>query len=379
MEELDELLTQIGLRSKDSTASTIFSQVANLFRRLTNPDAAEVTMAMTPQGLPIITARAEFGEADGEGGADEAGFIEHDKALRLLDEVLAESGYKMWLVLDRLDEAFVGFPEAEIPALRALFRSYLDFQEFEHVRLKLFVRRDLFGRIIDGGFVNLTHVNARKVEILWDDEDLFDLLCRRIEENEGLMSDLGLDGRPREELFDAVFPDQVDPGEKRPTTWNWMLTRISDGNGIRPPRNLIDLATKAHEAQQRREAREDREFAPGEALIAGDALKRGLEALSSERVQDTLLAEAGNYANTINLFRDGKAEHNLASLATILGIPEDGALTAAKPLIDIGFLEQAGESFKVPMLYRDGLNITQGKAFEAGAGHAGAEDDEPRA
>lgn len=34
-----------------------------------------------------------------------------------------------------------------------------------------------------------------------------------------------------------------------------------------------------------------------------------------------------------------------------------------KILLEIGFLEPIGESYKVPMLYRDGLGITQGKAF----------------
>lgn len=146
-----------------------------------------------------------------------------------------------------------------------------------------------------------------------------------------------------------------------------MQTRIADGNGIAPPRNLIDLASKAQQAQQRKEAREDREFEPGEPLIGGDALKRGLSALSTERVQDTLLAEAGDYADTIALFRDGKAEHNTASLAEILGVDTGAAIDATKPLLDIGFLEQTGDSFKIPMLYRDGLKITQGKAFEATA------------
>lgn len=363
MDALDELLSATGLRSADSGASTVFSQVVNLFRRLAKPvDAAEITIAMTPQGLPIITPRVEFGNR--KGGKPK--LVEHDRALSLLNDVLDEFGYSVWLVLDRLDEAFQGFPQAEVPALRALLRTYLDLQAFDRVRLKLFVRRDLFGRIIEGGFVNLTHVNARKVEILWDDEDLFDLLCRRIEENEELLQDLDLTGKPREKLFDAVFPDQVDQGEKRPTTWNWMLTRISDGNQIRPPRNLIDLATKAQEAQQRREAREDREFAEGEPLITGDSLKRGLEALSGERVEDTLLAEAGEDKDVIERFRGGKAEHNAASLAAILAVPEADAFATAKPLIDIGFLEQTGETLKVPMLYRDGLNITQGKAFEAG-------------
>jgi hypothetical protein len=361
MDELDDLLRKTGLRSADSTANTVFSQVANLFRRYTRLEAAEMTIAMTPQGLPIITPRVEFAAGEVE---EKPEVVEHDKALTLLEEVLTETGYAVWLVLDRLDEAFVGFPEAEIPALRALFRTYLDLQAFKQLRLKLFVRRDLFRRIIRGGFVNLTHVNARKVEIVWDDEDLFDLLCRRIEENHDLIKNLGLEGRPREEAFESVFPDQVDPGGRRPTTWNWMLSRIRDGNGIAPPRNLIDLVSKAQDAQQRREAREDREYVPGDALIGGDALKRGLSALSSERVEDTLLAEAGDYADLIAVFRDGKAEHNAASLGELLGASADSAADAAKPLIDIGFLEQTGDTFKVPMLYRDGMNITQGKAFE---------------
>jgi hypothetical protein len=77
-----------------------------------------------------------------------------------------------WAALDRLDEAFQGFPAVETPALRALFRTHLDLLEFDGFRLKLFVRRDLFRNIVKGGFVNLTHINARKVEIVWDEQDL---------------------------------------------------------------------------------------------------------------------------------------------------------------------------------------------------------------
>jgi hypothetical protein len=82
--------------------------------------------------------------------------------------------------------------------------------------------------------VNLTHVNARKVEIVWDVEDLFNLLCRRFRENTAFVEALGLTHDvTNEELFDAVFPRQVDQGSRKPTTWNWMLSRIRDGNGIR--------------------------------------------------------------------------------------------------------------------------------------------------
>jgi hypothetical protein len=41
--------------------------------------------------------------------------------------------------------------------------------------------------------------------------------------------------------------------------------------------------------------------------------------------------------------------------------------------MDLGFLEQAGATYKIPMLYRDGLRITQGKAFVSGEG---ANEDE---
>jgi len=74
----------------------------------------------------------------------------------------------------------------------------------------------------------------------------------------------------------------------------------------------------------------------------------------------------------IEKFRDGKAEHSETSLAELLGFQQQTIRAAIKPLLEIGFLEEVGSSFKIPMLYRDGLRITQGKAFETG----GTEDDE---
>ena len=122
---------------------------------------------------------------------------------------------------------------------------------------------------------------------------------------------------------------------------------------------------KAQEAQLRKESRGATEYAPDTNLgvIQADAIKRGLAALSTERVEDTLLAEAGDYAPMIERFRDGRAEHNDDSLAETLGIEKTLVRTETQPLVDLGFLEQTGDTFKVPMLYRGGLSITQGKAF----------------
>lgn len=371
MDELDNILKSTGLRTSDDSASTVFSQIVNLVRRLAKPSAAEIAISWTPGGLPIIAPRVEFSDD----AKTEVARIEHDHALGVLDAVLKEVGYSVWLVLDRLDEAFQGFPEAEVPALRALMRTYLDLLAFNSVRMKLFVRKDLFRRIIAGGFVNLTHINARKVEIVWDDEDLFDLLSRRLEENKEVVAEVGMDGKSRAEIFAAVFPEKVDPAERKPTTWNWMLSRIRDGNGIKPPRNLIDLVGKAQEAQVRREAREAHEY-EGQSLIGADALKRGLEALSNERVEDTLLAEAGEYAAIVEHFRGGKAEHNMDSIATTVNQTPEEVKGLIQPLKEIGFLEPVGANFKVPMLYRSGLAITQGAAFPKSSGSGEEADDD---
>jgi hypothetical protein len=359
MTELNALLLSVGLRSADDTPASVFSQLVNLFRRLTNPQAVEVTVTISPQGMPIVVPRLEFGDGDEEPQE----LVRHDDALRLLNRVLGEIDLTAWVAFDRLDEAFQGFPRAEIPALRALFRTYLDLNAFDRIRLKLFVRKDLFGRIIEGGFVNLTHINARKIEIVWDEDDLFDLLFRRIDENHEFLADLGLEEPDATQVFDAVFPDQVDPGERKPKTWPWTMARIRDGNNIRPPRNLIDLVKKAQEEQMRREDRAATEY-DGQPLISSDALKKGLARLSTERVQDTLLAEAGEeHALWIERFRDGRAEHNQETIATTLGVDGDEVSGPVRVLKDLGFLEPVGATFKVPMLYRAGLNITQGKAF----------------
>ena len=361
MTELDRKLRMVDLRSADDKPTTIFNRLINLVRRITNPDGAEIAVTITPEGIPILTGKINLGPA-AEGDRKE---VPHREMLQLLDEVIAESGFEVWVVLDRLDEAFQAYPEVEVPALRALLRTYLDLAEFTHLHLKLFLRKDLFRRIIGAGFVNLTHVNARKIEIVWDDEDLLDLFGRRVRENPGFLEDVGLDPTATVgDLLQAIFPAKVDAGERKPTTENWILSRIGDGNGVKPPRNLIDLIQKSQEAQLRREDREQNEFEDGNPLIQADSIKRGLLALSEARVEDTLLAEAGaTLADLVERFRDGKSEHNEQSLAQTLELADPELAAAVKSLLQIGFLEQVGSAYKVPMLYRDGLKITQGKAF----------------
>jgi len=356
---LHQLLDRTGLRASDDTPQTIFGRLMNSLRRVFNPQAAEVELTMSETGIPIVTPRVEFGT----GGESRNAEVSHEDALRLLNTCVAELGYTVWVILDRLDEAFQGFPAVEVPALRALLRAYLDLLEFEQLRLKLFVRRDLFRKVVAGGFVNLTHVNARKTEIVWDEDDLLNLLCKRLKESGDFLEKLGVDGAANDEIFNSVFPPQIDAGERKPTTWNWIMSRIRDGNHVKPPRNLIDLVMKAREAQIRREDREARQFQVGTPILEPDSFRRALTRLSEERVEDTLIAEAGDAVAFVERFKNGRSEHNRASLAQLLALQNGELEDAIQRLVEIGFLEEIGQTFKIPMLYRDGMNIVQGKAF----------------
>ena len=312
MRDLDILLRGLELRTESDSPHGILAKTLAKIGMFFRWKSAEVGIEIGETGLPKFIPKIEF---DRDSAADfNKHFVSIESALGLLNKSISEADLSIWVAIDRLDEAFQGFPAVEIPALRGLFRTYLDLMEFDRLKVKLFVRRDLFRRITAGGFVNLTHVNARKFEIIWDEEDLLNLLCRRIKKNKTVNDKLELATLSDKAVFNKIFPQQVDLGKRKPQTWTWIMRRIRDGNDLKPPRNLIDLIEMARQAQLRREEREGRDLS-NDPLIEPDALRRGLSQLSKERVLDTLLAEAGPYRDAIGRFRDGKAEHNTESLA----------------------------------------------------------------
>lgn len=369
MVKLDYLLRRLDIREADESPAGVFTRLVGVIRRLTKPKSAGLTTSLDENGLPVITSQLSFGDENVTTDS-EPEVISHSQSLGLLNKALAEADVSLWLVLDRLDEAFAGYIAVEIPALRALLRTYLDLLEFDRIRVKMFVRKDLFRRITEGGFVNLTHINDRKVEIVWDDEDLLNLLMQRVRSNIEFMNTADLNGKSNTQIFRAMFPEQVEEGQNRPTTFNWMLSRIRDGNYVKPPRNLIDLVKKAQEEQLRREDREAHEFTVGQPLFEPDAIKAAQSRLSEERVVDTLLAESGQLRMLIEHFRGGKAEHNFESIhETLAWESESASRGIIREFMDMGFLERIrkSETYKIPMLYRDGLDITRGKAFQTGA------------
>jgi hypothetical protein len=334
LQKLESLLGKIGLLNSGESANTVFSRLVEWLRTNAAPKELGVDISFNESGIPVYTPKIVIGKKETHSEHIPIEMISHDEAFSILDKALAEKSKIAWVVLDRLDEAFIGRPDIEIPALRALIRTFMDLQPYDYVRVKLFVRKDLFRKITQEGFVNLTHVNARCTEIGWEESDLLEMVCQRIRTSGEILRYAGLSRLNDKALFYAIFP-----------------------------RNLIDLCGFAQDFQLKKDRNTNREFGPNSALIESDSLKKAAVKLSNQRLTDTLMAEYGNDVKVaIKAFENSKAEHTEETLATLFGFsdPHQTRLVA-RILCDVGFLEKIDETYRVPFLYRPALNITKGK------------------
>lgn len=288
----------------------------------------------------------------------------HDSLFALLNK----ANIKIWVMLDRLDEVFLRRSPLERKALRALLQTTRGFTT-PNIRIKIFLRDDIFDHITEqNGFTGLTHITSRASDILtWSKTEILHLIVKRIFISKTISSyykidkdKLNINELYREECFYKVFPKQIERGENKSNTLDWILSRCQDGRGVITPRDIIDLLVHAKSKQEESFSSqpEDQEF-----LISPTALKYGYLRLS-ERKRDTYLkAEFPHFWPSIEKLEGSKAEHNRDSLKKLLG---DGVDKTIKDLCSIGFFQHkmSADTYTVPFLFRQGLRLKQGKAFK---------------
>ncbi len=321
-------------------------------------------------GLPEgITGRIILREPNAR--EHDAGLISADKLLKWSDEGFKDAGQRAWLALDRLDVAFADSPELEGNALRALFRVYLDLLEYDHLCPKIFLRSDIWQRIMTKPFPEASHI-TRDTIIRWDKNSLLNLVIRRLIHNASILEQFKvrptdvLDNiREQLHLFYRVFPPQVDAGPNKPRTLEWMLTRTCDGSKETAPRELIHLLSSMREVQLRSLEIGGPE-PEGEALFNRGALKEALPLVSKARFEQTLCAEHPRFKEALSRLESEKTEQRPETLARIWAVPREEALKRAEQLTEIGFFERQGTQeapiFRVPFLYRAALSMVQGSA-----------------
>lgn len=366
-----EKLEQAKLLPKEFSLRNLVVAVKDYSKRLVNAESLEGGLGIDSEtGLVTgVKGKITFREPSEE--LSERGLVSVDSLLQKVNSVLSDSALTAWLLLDRLDVAFEQSEEIEHNALRALFRAYLDMAPLDHVSIKVFLRTDIWKRITDEGFREASHI-TRHLTITWQRQSLMNLVLRRLLANPNVVEYYGLDMKTvladiksQEDLLMRVLPDQVDAGEKKPATFDWMLSRTQDGTGLTAPRELIHLLSSLQKVQAERLGL-GHPSPSGEQLFDRSTFKDALKLISSERLTNTLYAENPSMKKYIEMLESEKTQQNSQSLAKIWGIDEKESHRIAELLVEIGFFEKRGTKhspvYWVPFLYRDALNMIQGEA-----------------
>ena len=246
-------LEEIGLLPREFDLSEILHTVIDYARRIVRAESIEGGLALDPTtGFPNgVNGKITFREPNMI--LRSAGFRSLDNLLGIANEALTATGYQVWVLLDRQDVAFAESHDLEQNALRALFRAYRDISEYEAIKLKIFLRSDIWNRITEAGFREASHI-TKFVLLEWNPASLLNLVVKRLLKNEVIVTDFGIDRSGvlsdfniQRDLFYRFFPRQVEQGRRKASAFDWMVSRCADGHQKTAPRELIHLLNAIRE------------------------------------------------------------------------------------------------------------------------------------
>jgi hypothetical protein len=287
-----------------------------------------------------------------------------------LEAVLAASSLSLWLMVDRLDEIFPRRSDVERTALRGLLRAMRYFSS-PNIRVKVFLRDDMLEQVVrtESGFTALTHVTVRQADTLrWTQDQILAMVVKRFFANDDLSAylqtnrdQLDASAAYRAASFGKIFPSTVFKGTRQSPTIRWICNRCADGRGVVTPRDVLDLLIRAKQRQQDIYAADPE--GSSDHVIGAAAIQYGFEELSKRKRETYLEAEFPHLWKDIRRFLGGKTDYGAGALESIFG-PDWKA--TSEHLVSIGFFSKGRkgreEVFSIPVLYRHGLNLTQGKA-----------------
>lgn len=301
--------------------------------------------------------------------------INVDRAMDVLNRILAGNGDVMWVLFDRLDTVFDDNSNLEENALRALFKTYRDYSKYGNIRLKIFLRTDIWVALTNKGFREASHIiQSEKIE--WSEVNIVNLIVRRLLSNPDIILAYAVNAEEilskyelQREFFYRVFPAQIDAGSRKSETIRWLMARVADGTQQVAPRELIHLLNQSKDEQIK--AFELGEALPdGEQLFSPIAMKRALPTVSQVRMEQTIFAEYPDLKEPILSLEGEKSTQSLDTLQKIWDIGDEETLNLASRLVEIGFFEVRGDKrnpkYWVPFLYRPYLKLIQGKAEDDG-------------
>ena len=364
-------LEDARLLEKEFSLAGVLRSVHEYARRIIKLEAVEGGLSLDPTtGMPTgITGRIVLREPSAD--QKKEGLVSVDSLFSDLNDALQKRNLKIWVLLDRLDVAFVDNHSLEENALRALIRAYGDIRNLDQLSLKIFLREDIWKRVTDKGLREASHL-IRYVILDWTQRALLNLIVKRLLNNDVLVREFRIDkdavlqdAEQQENLFYRFFPSQVEQGPQKAPTFKWLVTRCADGTKKTAPREIIHLLNSILEQEIRRL---EQGGAPplGDQLFDRSVFKSALPTVSGARLNQYLYAEYPNERLFVSKLDSQKAEQTPESLSDLWGLGREAAIAKARELVELGFFEQRGTkdqpTFWIPFLYRDALHLVQGRA-----------------
>ncbi len=363
--EVIDALVKNGLLGANLTLVARLKAVLDYIRRMPSLE----TSVSDPGSGVKLTGKITLAEPTSD--ERDKGWVSADELLAKLDKGLRETNITVWLVLDRLDVAFSDSPELERNALRSLFRVYLDLISHSNISIKIFLRDDIWRKLTASGFREASHI-TRSLTISWNQQSLLNLIVRRLVHNASICAyysvskeDVLKDAQLQSAFFYRVFPKQIDIGQSKPSTLDWMLSRTADGSKRTAPRELIHLLSVARDEQLKLYELGSSE-PPSESLFDRVSIRAALPDVSTARYQQTLCPEYPALKPYLDKLEREKTQQTIASLSKLWKCATEKTYEVADQLVEAGFFERKGTkdnpTYWVPFLYRDALNLVQGPA-----------------
>jgi hypothetical protein len=213
------------LLEKEFSLTGVLRSVHEYAKRIVAAESVEGGLTLDPvTQMPTgVTGKIVLREPSAE--LKSSGFSSVDNLFAVLDDVLSENNLRVWVLLDRLDVAFVENHELEANALRALIRAYADIKHRDQISLKIFLREDIWKRITEKGMREASHL-TRYVILDWPQPALLNLILRRLLNNSALVKESDIDvtsiladAAKQEDIFYRFFPQQVEQGPQKAQTF----------------------------------------------------------------------------------------------------------------------------------------------------------------
>jgi hypothetical protein len=278
--------------------------------------------------------------------------VDVESFLRELDGLLRESGRRVVVLFDQIDETFKYNRGRQEAVVQALLQAESRVSLFESIGLVVFLRTDLF-ELYD--IQEKNKLVSRRLTLDWSEEDWLQVLVRRVLANEPLqwLADrLRLpDGTVETNAaLRVLFPPEI---EERPAD-RWLIDSLRNGNGDVSPRLAVVLLHLARKNSAATEQEVD-----NLPLFSVEAVTRAMTELSelsfSEVVDDFKVAPSFVWN-----CRAGKLDTFALPDVEKLFDKADGEVSdQVRKLERLGFLERvvretdegAQSLFQIPDLY----------------------------